>query len=93
MQGALPTLGWVATSVLFGLVHIGPGRRFLPRTAWAIAMGFALGGIYEATGSLVGPLFAHVAINGLNLAYIARHDPTGPAPSAEPSLVGQTERR
>lgn len=91
--GAQPTLGWALTSLLFGVVHIGPDRRFWPWTVWAIAMGLLLGGIYEATGSLVGPIVAHVAVNAVNLAHIVQHDPRGPRPTRAPRLVGTKERR
>lgn len=91
--GMQPTLGWIIASLVFGLVHMGPDRRFLPWTAWAVAMGFLLGAIYEGTGSIVGPILAHVGINATNLAFIVGHDPRGPQPSKAPKLVGGTERR
>lgn len=91
--GMQPTLGWVMTSVIFGVVHIGPDRRFLPWTVWAVAMGFLLGAVYQSTGSILGPVVAHVAINGVNLAYIVQHDPRGPRSSRTPRLVGNRERR
>ncbi|MCB9591707.1 MAG: CPBP family intramembrane metalloprotease [Sandaracinaceae bacterium] len=91
--GMQPTLGWVLASLIFGLVHIGPDRRFLPWTVWAVVMGFLLGAIYQATGSLLGPIVAHVGVNAVNLAHIVSHDPRGPQPSRAPSLVGHRERR
>ncbi len=91
--GAQPTLGWTITSILFGVVHVGPDRRFLPWTLWAVAMGFLLGAVYQSTGSILGPIVAHVLINGVNLAYIVQHDPRGPRPSRAPRLVGSRERR
>ncbi len=95
-RGALqPSLGFVLTSLLFGLVHVGPDRRFLAWTAWAVGMGFALGAIHEATGSLAGCVLAHVAINYENLQFIVSYDPRGPARDASdaPRLVGRPERR
>jgi membrane protease YdiL (CAAX protease family) len=75
-RGALqPTLGLVATSLLFGLVHLGPNRRFWPWTAWATAMGFLLGAIHEVTGHLAGAVLAHALINFLNLRFIQDHRP------------------
>ncbi|MBX3268929.1 MAG: CPBP family intramembrane metalloprotease [Sandaracinaceae bacterium] len=91
--GMQPALGWVITSILFGIVHVGPDRRFLPWTVWAIAMGFLLGALYQSTGSIVGPIVAHVAINAINLAHIVKHDPRGPRPTRTPRLVGDRERR
>lgn len=95
-RGALqPSIGWVLTSVIFGVVHVGPDRRFLVWTVWAVVMGFALGAIYEATGSLLGPILAHVWINHENLHFLASYDPRAPdAESSEaPRLVGRRERR
>ena len=80
-----PAVGYVTTSVLFGIVHVGPSRRYLAWTAFAVAMGFILGWSLEATGSLLGPILAHVAVNFVNLLYIGRlpispdYRPAGPA--------------
>jgi hypothetical protein len=72
-RGAMqPAFGYVATSVLFGLLHVGPDRRYLVWTAFAMVLGFALGGILLLTGSLLGPILAHVLINYLNLLRIGR---------------------
>lgn len=95
-RGALqPSIGLVATSLIFGLVHVGPDRRFLAWTAWAVLMGFVLGAIHEATGSLWGSVLAHVAINYENLQFIVSYDPGGPVRDASepPRLVGRPERR
>ena len=72
-RGAVqPVLGYVGTSLAFGLIHIGPDRRFLSWTLFAVAMGFALGGMLELTGSLAGPVIAHVGVNFVNLRHIGR---------------------
>ncbi len=94
-RGALqPSLGLVPTSILFGLLHIGPDRRFLAWTPWALGMGLLLGAIYEATGSLYGCIVAHVAINYENLQFIASHDPRAPGGDPPPPrLVSREERR
>ncbi len=91
--GMQPSLGWVLTSLIFGGVHVGPDRRFLPWTIWAVVMGFLLGGLYALSGSLLGPVLAHVTINAVNLSFIANHDPRGPQPTRAPRLVGREERR
>ena len=70
-RGAMqPVLGLAGTSLLFGLLHVGPKRAFLPWTAFAVAMGFFLGFLYEATGSLVAPAAVHVCVNLVSLARI-----------------------
>jgi membrane protease YdiL (CAAX protease family) len=72
-RGAMqPDLGLVATSILFGAVHFVPRREFLPWTLFAIAAGFLLGGLFDATGNLVAPIVAHVGINAVNLWLLTR---------------------
>lgn len=74
-RGAIqPIAGLTLTSIGFGLMHVGPRREFLPWTLWAVVMGFVLGGIYELTGAIEGPILAHVLINTVNLRAIALHD-------------------
>ena len=55
--------GIVIASVTFGLLHVGPDRRYLLWTGWAILAGFVLGGLYAFTGGLLAPVFAHAAHN------------------------------
>jgi len=75
-RGAMqPAVGFVTTSLVFGLIHTGPDRRYLAWTAFAVVLGFALGGILEWTGSLAGPMVAHVAVNYVNLRRIGRMEP------------------
>jgi membrane protease YdiL (CAAX protease family) len=72
-RGALqPLLGYVATSLLFGLVHFAPRRELLPWTGFAIVAGFGLGALYEATGNLVAPVVAHAGVNAVNLRLLTR---------------------
>jgi membrane protease YdiL (CAAX protease family) len=70
-RGALgPWLGvWLQAGV-FALLHVGPGRRFLPWTASAFGLGLAFGLLAKWTGNLGGPIAAHFVINFLNLRYI-----------------------
>jgi membrane protease YdiL (CAAX protease family) len=88
-RGALlPWIGLAPQAVLFALLHIGPGRRFLPWTASALGMGLACGVLAKVTGDLGGVIAAHFTINFANLRYIARTDlpPLEPAmPEPEPA--------
>lgn len=78
-RGAMqPALGYVPTSLIFGLLHTGPDRRYAGWTFFPIAMGFALGGILESTGSLTGPVLAHFLVNFVNLRRIGRLLPPPP---------------
>ncbi|MCC6874574.1 MAG: CPBP family intramembrane metalloprotease [Sandaracinaceae bacterium] len=93
-RGAMqPWAGWLATSVVFGLLHVGPSRTLLPWTVWAVAMGLCFGAIFESTGSLVGPLVAHAWINYRNLRFIGASDPRRPGSAPPPRLVGPPTRR
>ncbi len=69
---AQPALGIAAASILFGALHIGPGRVFLPWTVFAAGMGFLLGALYEHTHSLTAPALSHAVVNLVNLARINR---------------------
>ena len=87
-RGALmPWVGLVPQALLFTVLHIGPGRRFLPWTASALALGLALGALARVTGDLGGVIAAHFTINFANLRFIARVElPAGPAlPDPEPA--------
>ena len=71
-RGAMqPTAGYVLTSLIFGLLHIGPSKTYLPWTAMAVAMGFALGALYLWTGTLIAPILCHFLINTINLRRIS----------------------
>ena len=73
-RGAMqPVLGLLLTSAIFGALHTGPKRVFLPWTLWAFVMGLLFGWIAEFTGVLWGPVVAHVYINQRNLTYMKRH--------------------
>ncbi len=59
-------------SMLFGLLHTGPGKKYLPWTIFAISMGFILGGLYEWRGNLALPVVIHFIVNFLNLHLMMR---------------------
>lgn len=67
-----PLIGLVPTSVLFGLIHIGPARRYLWWTLSALTYGLVLGLLFEWGGGLVAPVTAHAVLNGVNLYQLAR---------------------
>jgi membrane protease YdiL (CAAX protease family) len=72
-RGALlPWLGMPAQAVVFALLHIGPGRRFLPWTLSAFVLGLGFGALAQWTDNLGGPIAAHFMINFLNLRHIVR---------------------
>jgi uncharacterized protein len=59
--------GLVVASLLFGLAHIGPDRRYLVWTAWAVLAGFVFGFLYDVSGGLLAPIIAHTAHNAATL--------------------------
>ena len=72
-----PTLGVLASSVLFGLAHQVKGPSRWVWSGWAASVGIALGAIFALTGSLVGPLVAHAVVNAVNLIYLRDHGASG----------------
>ncbi len=63
-RGAVqPEFGLVVAALAFGLVHIGPDRRYLVWTAWAVLAGFLFGFLYELSGGLLAPVIAHATHN------------------------------
>lgn len=59
--------GLVAASLLFGLAHIGPDRRYLVWTVWAVLAGFVFGALFQITDALLAPVLAHGAHNAATL--------------------------
>jgi membrane protease YdiL (CAAX protease family) len=66
-----PGLGLLATSVAFGLAHVG-GIRMLPFGVWASVMGLVMGSLATITGGLIAPIVAHGVYDMLALEYIRR---------------------
>lgn len=72
-RGAVqPAVGLVWASVLFGACHFLPRKELALWSLWAVAMGAALGALFEWTGHLAAPIAAHIVINGVNLPRLAR---------------------
>ena len=86
-RGALqPMIGVWTQALVFALLHIGPGIRFLPWTLSAFGLGVVFGWLFQMTGDLGGPIVAHFAINYLNLHFIARFEV--PSPGQPRGAVG-----
>jgi membrane protease YdiL (CAAX protease family) len=74
-RGALqPWWGLVPSALVFAVLHIGPGARFLPWTFSAFVIGLVFGGLSRWLGDLGAPIAAHFVINFMNLDYITRFD-------------------
>jgi membrane protease YdiL (CAAX protease family) len=82
-RGALlPWLGPWLQAMVFALLHVGPGRRFLPWTLSAFVLGLGFGWLAVVTTNLGAPIAAHFVINFLNLRFIV----------AEPAVLLQGHR-
>lgn len=65
------TLGWVAATLLFSLLHSGPGKAFRLWTLFAVVAGTLFGGIMEWRHNLLGPVVGHILVNAVNLRRLA----------------------
>ena len=70
--GGLP--GLLVSSAAFGLLHQVRGRARWIWASWATIMALLLGATFALTGSLLGPIAAHVTINAVNLRYLRAHE-------------------
>jgi membrane protease YdiL (CAAX protease family) len=79
----LQEFGLVVSSLLFGIAHIGPDRRYLAWTVWAVLAGFVFGAIFQVSGGLLAPIVAHTGHNAATLMLWKRarggKDKTDPA--------------
>ncbi len=71
---------WIQ-ALVFGLAHQLPGRARFTWALWATIMGLVFGVLFQATGSLLGPVLAHAVINGMN-ARLLSSQPTPTSPRA-----------
>jgi membrane protease YdiL (CAAX protease family) len=96
----LPWIGVWPQAVVFALLHVGPGRRFLPWTASAFVLGVGLGYVSIATHNIGAAIVAHFTINLLNLRYIVKVDLDGdkkpllpPGATTEQSVARSLQKR
>jgi uncharacterized protein len=71
----VPLVGVVLSSLLFGALHQVRGQARWGWAAWATGMGLLFAVIFAATGSLAGPIVAHLVINAANLRFLRDNDP------------------
>lgn len=84
-----PVLGVVLSSLAFGVLHQVRGRARWVWAAWATAMGLLFGALFLGTGSLLGPILAHAAINVVNLRFLRDTDVEPPKPRRLGGLLGR----
>ena len=65
------SFGWLAATILFALLHTGPGRAFRLWTLFAVLAGALFGGLMAWRGNLLAPVVGHFLVNGVNLRRLA----------------------
>jgi len=65
---------WIAT-LLFALLHTGPGKAFHLWTLFAAAAGLSFGLLVIHLGTLLAPMVAHMLVNGVNLYRLVTRPP------------------
>ena len=71
-----PLIGVFAQALIFGMAHQLRGPSRWVWVAWASLVGVCFGFIFVLTGSLLGPIAAHAAVNSYNLVFLRNHDPS-----------------
>ncbi len=61
------SLGYVAASVIFGLLHGGLSKRYIAWSTFALIAGLSFGLLAEVYQSFWPAALAHVVVNGINL--------------------------
>lgn len=64
--------GWAWATVLFAVLHTGPGLSFRLWTLFAVVAGALFGGLMLWRGNLLAPVVAHFLVNAVNLSRLAR---------------------
>ena len=65
--------GWFPATVLFAMLHTGPGKAFRVWTVFAVLAGGLFGGLMWWRGNLLAPVLGHFLVNGVNLRRLASH--------------------
>ncbi len=63
--------GWLPATILFAMLHTGPGKSFRVWTLFAVVAGGLFGGLMWWRGNLLAPVVGHVLVNGVNLRRLA----------------------
>jgi len=73
--------GWLWATLLFALLHTGPGLSVGLWSAFAAVAGGLFGGLMLWRGNLLAPMLAHFLINAVNLHRLGRAAAAGGAAS------------
>jgi membrane protease YdiL (CAAX protease family) len=64
--------GWLPATLLFAVLHAGPGASYRIWTLFAAIAGLTLAGLMAWRGNLLAPVVTHVVVNGVNLGRLVR---------------------
>ncbi len=81
-RGAMQSsLGWVWATVIFALLHTGPGRLFRPWTVFAAAAGLLFAALTHYRDNILAAFVAHFLVNWINLNALTSksREPTDPS--------------
>jgi membrane protease YdiL (CAAX protease family) len=65
------TLGWLGATLLFAVLHSGPGRAFRLWSLFALLAGGLFGAVMAWRGNLLAPVVGHFLVNAVNLRRLA----------------------
>ncbi len=66
------SVGFLPATLLFALLHSGPGRAFRMWTLFAAVAGLLFGGLMLWRGNLLAPFVGHFVVNAINLRSLSR---------------------
>ncbi|HZF13446.1 MAG TPA: CPBP family intramembrane glutamic endopeptidase [Thermoanaerobaculia bacterium] len=66
------SVGFLPATLLFALLHSGPGRAFRLWTVFAAVAGLLFGGLMLWRGNLLAPFAGHFVVNAINLRSLSR---------------------
>jgi len=96
----VPAIGVALSSIAFGGLHQLRGRVGWMWAGWATVMGLLFATLFVMTGSLLGPILAHAAINVANLRFLRDTEVDPPKPrrlggllTSLPASSGTARRR
>ena len=70
--------GWIVATVLFTLLHVGPGRSFRLWTLFAGIAGLSFAGLVVWRETLLAAIVAHVVVNAINLYRLVKYPHSDP---------------
>jgi CAAX protease family protein len=65
-------VGFLPATLLFALLHSGPGRAFRLWTIFAALAGLLFGGLLLWRGNLLAPVTGHFVVNAINLRNLSK---------------------